>query len=87
MELIRDNYKKGTKVYLDVGTKETSDEANEEFFNNIYVEDTKDIADLLLKLGQDEEDLYVIVDEGANHSEESWRRRFPEFLKWILKIN
>lgn len=84
MEFIRNNFIKGTKVYLDVGTKETSDESNKEYFNNIYVQDTKDLAELLLELGQDEEDLYIIIDEGAEHSEASWRRRFPEFLQWII---
>lgn len=82
MEFIKDNFKKGTKVYLDVGTKETSDEENKDF-NRIYVEDTKDIANLLLELGQDSEDLKLIIDEGANHSEASWRKRFPIFLEWI----
>ena len=40
---------------------------------------------LLLNLGQDKKDIKVVIEEGANHSEDSWRRRFPEFLEWVLK--
>lgn len=82
MEFIKENFKKGTKVYLDIGTNETSDRKNENF-NSIYLEDTKDIANLLLKLGQDSEDLKLVIDEGAKHSEAAWRKRFPIFLEWI----
>lgn len=85
MEFIRDNFKKGTKVYLDVGTNETSDRKNEDF-NSIYLKDTKDIAKLLLELGQDSEDLKLIIDEGAKHSETAWRTRFPLFLEWVLNF-
>ena len=27
----------------------------------------------------------VVIEEGANHSEDSWKRRFPGFLEWILE--
>ena len=48
-------------------------------FNDIYVDDTKELESLLLNLGQDKKDIKVVIEEGANHSEDSWRRRFPEF--------
>lgn len=82
-EFLKANFKKGISVYLDSGTKETSDKENPEF-NSIYVRDTNDIANLLLDLGQDPKDLKVIIDEGADHSEESWKKRFPLFLEWVL---
>lgn len=85
MEFIKENFKKGTKVYLDSGTKETSDDTRNDYFNNLYVEDTKDLEKFLLELGQDSKDLKVIIDEGATHCEAAWRRRFPVFLEWILQ--
>lgn len=83
IEFLKDNFTIGISVYLDSGTKETSDKEKSEF-NAIYVNDTNEIANLLLDLGQPPEDLKVLIDEGADHSEESWRRRFPIFLDWIL---
>ena len=84
MKFIKENYKKGLRVYLDSGTKETSDESVIAF-NDIYVDDIKELESLLLNLGQDKKDIKVVIEEGANHSEDSWRRRFPEFLEWVLK--
>lgn len=81
---ITENFEVGKKVYLDIGTKETSDEKNLEF-NDIYVNDTKEVYKLLLELGQPKEDIMLVIDEGANHSEASWERRFPIFLDWITK--
>lgn len=72
------------KVYLASGTKETYDNAVTEF-NAIYVNDTKELENLLLDLGQDKKDIKVVIEEGANHSEESWKRRFQGFLEWILE--
>ena len=83
-EIIKENFTKETKVYLDSGTKETSDATNKDFAR-IYVEDIRDMENMLLELGQDAKDLKVIIEEGANHSEASWRRRFPVFLDWILE--
>lgn len=84
IEFLKENFKEGTKVYLDIGTKETSDDNNKDF-NNIYLNDTKEIANLFLNLGQDKKDLFLFIDEGANHSEESWKRRFPMFLDYMFQ--
>ncbi|WP_195988772.1 alpha/beta hydrolase-fold protein [Clostridium sp. D53t1_180928_C8] len=84
IEFIKKNYKDNMKIYLDSGTKETSDSEVSEF-NEIYVNDTKELENLLLNLGQDKKDIKVVIEEGANHSEDSWKRRFPGFLEWILE--
>ena len=84
MNFIKENYKNNIKVYLDSGTEETSD-STVNGFDKIYVDDTRDLENLLLTLGQDKKDLKVVIEEGANHSEDSWKRRFPGFLEWILE--
>lgn len=84
-EFITDNYVKGLKVYLDIGTKETSDQTNNDF-NKIYLEDTKELYNRFIDLNHPNEDLHLLIDEGANHSEASWEKRFPIFLKWIDKF-
>ncbi|WP_455822514.1 hypothetical protein [Clostridium butyricum] len=40
---------------------------------------------MFLNLGQDKKDLFLFIDEGANHSEESWKRRFPMFLDYMFQ--
>ena len=83
-EFIRGNFVKDMKVYLDIGTNETSDENNSKF-NQIYLDDTLDLGDLLMALGMPEYNLKLIVDDGGIHSEEEWKKRFPEFLRFIFK--
>ena len=75
------NFKKDTKVYLDVGTKETSSDSNLSF-SKIYLDDTLDLARLLESNGI--KDLLVIVDQDAIHSEKEWSKRFPKFIEWLF---
>jgi len=71
------------KFYLDIGTNETSDEKVKEF-PDIYVKGTLKINEVLLeKLPK--ENVKLLIDEGATHSEKYWAKRFPEFFKWVIK--
>ncbi len=70
-------------VYLDIGTKETSDDSKPGFARR-YLDDTLELRDWLLGRGQPGESLLCVVDEGADHSERSWARRFPLFIDWAL---
>ena len=82
-KFIKENYKLDLSVYLDIGTKETSDNENSSF-NDIYLNDTIELNDLFISLNQPNEKIKLIIDEGATHSEKAWERRFPEFIKFIL---
>jgi predicted alpha/beta superfamily hydrolase len=76
--------KENLKIYLDIGTKEGSDQSKVDF-ENIYVKDSIELNDLLLNLGQPEENLKFIIDEDAIHNEIAWAIRFPDFIRWISK--
>jgi predicted alpha/beta superfamily hydrolase len=65
------------KLYMDVGTNETSDEAREDF-NQIYVDDTKVVARLVERM--DNVSLNCQVFQGDIHNERAWQRRFPNFV-------
>ncbi|MDO6355518.1 alpha/beta hydrolase-fold protein [Caloramator sp. CAR-1] len=84
LRFIRENeIRNDMKFYLDIGTNETSDEKVKEF-PNIYVKGTLNVnEELLRKLPK--ENVKLVIDEGATHSEKYWAKRFPEFIKWIIK--
>lgn len=71
-----------SKWYLDIGTEETSSDevAN---FNQIYLDGTMAVYDALLEVGVKEACIKLVVDEGAEHKEEAWARRFPEAFRWL----
>ena len=82
-KFIEKNYKLDLTIYLDIGTKETSDAENKEF-NKIYLTDTIELNQLFLELLQPKEKLKLVIGENATHSEKAWEKRFPEFIKFIL---
>jgi len=83
MEHIAQQFRSDRAVYLDIGTAETSD-ASKTDFPNRYLQDTLDIRDYLISRGLPQNRLLCIVEEGADHSERSWARRFPGFITWAL---
>ncbi|MDH7484376.1 MAG: hypothetical protein QHH01_07095, partial [Spirochaetales bacterium] len=82
-DFIRDRFRPALAVYLDIGTRETSDAANPDFPQR-YLRDTLELRDELLRLGIPSANLKFVLEEGADHSEHSWARRFPGFLLWAL---
>lgn len=74
-----------TRWYLDVGTNETSNPEKEDF-NVIYIETTKSIADMLRKVGVPENQIKVVIEEGAIHNEVDWAKRLPAALMWLFEI-
>jgi len=70
------------KIYLDVGTKETSEASNPDF-PKIYMDSNKNVVK---KVKEKFNDVKFIIDEGAEHNEIYWAKRFPEVLKYFLKL-
>jgi predicted alpha/beta superfamily hydrolase len=73
-----------SKWYLDIGTKETSSDEVAEF-NQIYLDGTMAIYDTLLQVGVKEDCIKLVVDEGAQHNEAAWARRFPNAFQWLFE--
>lgn len=74
-----------TKWYLDVGTKETSNDAIPDF-NERYINGTKRVASQLTEMGVLASDIKLIIEEDAIHNELAWARRLPDALKWLLDL-
>lgn len=84
LEMIKDfNSKMPIKWYLDIGTKESSNDEIKEF-NDIYLKGTIKVYESLLNVGVKKENLKLVIDEGAIHNEKAWARRFPEAFCWLF---
>jgi hypothetical protein len=67
-------------VYIGIGTAETGDVAK----NAQFVNDLNALCDIMRRAGLHEQRLRVNIEEGANHSESSWARRFPAALQFLF---
>lgn len=71
------------KIYIDVGTEETSYHKIAEF-PQIYLNDTLELHGALKEKNIDEYHLKLFIEDGAKHNEESWGRRFYGFVTWMF---
>jgi predicted alpha/beta superfamily hydrolase len=72
-----------TKVYFDIGTKESSNDEHKEEFAKVYINSTKNVIKEVEKQIPPS-NIKFIIEEGAVHNEVAWNRRFPEFLDFII---
>ncbi len=83
LEFIEKNGKKNDmKIYLDVGTKETSKVENLDF-PAIYINSNKSIVK---KVKEYFEDVKFVIEEGSEHNEIYWAKRFPEVIKYLFEL-
>lgn len=71
------------KIYMDVGTKETSNPEVSDF-PQIYMESNKEIYKTFKKIGLKDDEIKFEVIEGAIHNEVEWAKRFPEVITWLF---
>jgi len=83
LQTLRDfNYKLPVKWYLDIGTKETSNNSKDHF-NKLYLEGTKNIYNVLKEHVADD-NLMLVIEENGIHNERDWSRRFPKAIESLL---
>ncbi|AXY01977.1 alpha/beta hydrolase [Vibrio alfacsensis] len=68
------------QVYMDIGTQESSGRGIG--FEKIYLDDANQAEQLLI--GKDNVSLKYIVDQGAEHTESAWAKRYPEMLNFFF---
>lgn len=68
------------RVFLATGTAE----AGHQDRDRSMVDDIQELAAIVRRGGRDEHRLRVVVDEGANHNESAWARRFPDALAFLF---
>jgi enterochelin esterase-like enzyme len=67
------------RVYLGIGTAESGRPDKDRRF----VEDLRELERLIRRAGLEDDRLRIWIDEGANHNEAQWAKRFPEALKFL----
>jgi predicted alpha/beta superfamily hydrolase len=67
------------KIYMGVGTKESGDAT----YDPQIVKEVTELEAILRKKGMGPTRLKVVVEEGAQHDEAAWARRFPEALLFL----
>ena len=74
------------KLYLDVGTKESSGKTgllNRRISRYVYM--AREMKVLLQRKGYiDDENLRYVEDNGGRHNEADWARRFPDMMRFLL---
>jgi len=67
------------RIYLGMGTQEVGNVSKDEK----AVNDVRELEKILRGGGLGEEQLKVVVEEGAEHTEAAWAVRFPEALEFL----
>jgi enterochelin esterase-like enzyme len=68
------------RVFLATGTAE----AGRRDKDQSMVDDVRELAAILRRVGFDDSRLKLVIDEGATHTESAWARRFPEALQFLF---
>lgn len=69
-------YHGDTKIWIDYGTREFGGERG---LSNQMIEAVRECGRILSANGVD---VRVVIDPDGEHNESSWRRRFPDILRW-----
>lgn len=75
----KSNFDRVKKIYLDVGTKETSRSID----NEMYVESNNAIYDILRDKIDPNIIQYKVIENGV-HNEGDWEKRFPEIIQFLF---
>jgi predicted alpha/beta superfamily hydrolase len=68
------------RIFLGTGTAE----AGKPERDRSMVDDVRELASIFRRAGLDDEHFKLVIDEGANHHESHWARRFPDALKFLF---
>lgn len=81
LDMVDARPKPTVRLWVDMGTDEGSTQQNDQ----AYVDDLLLLKSKLIAKGfVENEDLVVYVDEGAQHNEASWARRYDEVLRYLF---
>jgi len=65
------------RLYLDMGGKESK------WFNFLNIRGVQKLHKALEYIGYTKQELKLVIDPKATHTELFWQSRFPEFIQWI----
>lgn len=87
MDTIRESrLKYPMKWYLDVGTNEAGDR-RKRILNRGYVDGSVRVYGALREKGLSDDDVRLLIDDGAFHNEKEWAKRLPEALEFLFGLS
>lgn len=84
LEAINNLYTKDPiKWYLDVGSKETSNDKKDDF-NILYLQGSKSVNKVIRDC-RPTDPLMFVIDQGGIHNEKDWSKRFYKAIKYLFE--
>ena len=83
--IISEGKRETMRIYMDVGTNETSN-ANNPDFPQIYLNCNNNIYQTLKSVGFTHDELTYEIFEGDIHNESCWGKRFPGMMDWVFSL-
>ena len=81
------SYKKGLKMWFQVGTKDETEDRN----NNGIIDAIDDTLDMMIELERKgykrDIDIRYVAIEGGEHTTQTWASCLPDFLMWAFATN
>ena len=81
--IIKEGKRESMRIYMDVGTEETSNPNNPDF-PQIYLSCNNNVYLTLKDVGFTFEEVKYKIAEGDIHNEACWRKRFPGMMNWLF---
>lgn len=81
--IVNSGKRKDMRIYMDVGTEETSNPNNPDF-PQIYLSCNNNAYLTLKDVGFTFEEINYEIAEGDIHNESCWRKRFPGMMNWLF---
>ncbi len=75
-----------SRLYLGVGGQETGNDERQRDVNQRYVQWARDIEELAAAVVGDE-NVRLVIDPRATHTEDAWANRFSEALKFLFPVH
>jgi predicted alpha/beta superfamily hydrolase len=79
-------FNENIQIYMDMGTKETSNALNPNF-PQTYQDGGQALYECLLTVLRNPAQVQYLVEEDAKHEELSWRRRLPNAIEYLFGSN
>ncbi|GFZ33627.1 hypothetical protein CSC2_41530 [Clostridium zeae] len=83
--IISEGKRETMRIYMDVGTDETSN-PNNPYFPQVYLSCNSNVYLTLKDVGFNSKDVKYEIAEGDIHNEACWCKRFPDMMNWLFTI-
>lgn len=72
------------RAYVGIGGREAGGDPDNAARNAEYLETSRHLDEVFAKAGLDKAHRLLVVDQGAEHTETAWAKRFPDALRFLF---